>query len=182
MSDKSIERFLHFEGKSISILLVDGTWWVAVKPICDVLNVDYRNQLERIEKHRILSQRCGKHHTVAADGRLREMFCLPEKNIYGWLFNINSDSPELINYQEKCYDVLYNHFHGALTFRVNLLNNKTDIEIEIEQLKEELDKQHLTSPQYLRIQELINNKKNIVKTLKEQDKDLSKGQMSFFFN
>lgn len=30
---KNIERFLEFDGNLISVLLNNGEWWVAIKPI-----------------------------------------------------------------------------------------------------------------------------------------------------
>lgn len=176
--EKKLEKFLEFNGKRISILRADGTWWVAIKPICEALEVSYSGQFERIQRHKILSQRFVKHEWLAADGKLREMICLPEKYIYGWLFSVNSDSPELLEYQEKCYDLLYNHFHGALTGRMNALTEKSDTELEILDLQEKLDAQLLESEEYKRIQELKKKQKQISKTLKDLDVDLLQGQLS----
>lgn len=174
----SVEKFLEFNGKRISILLADGTWWVAVKPICDALDVSYSGQFERIQRHAILSQLFVKHEWLAADNRLREMVCLPEKYVYGWLFSVNSDKQGLIEYQQKCYDILYNHFHGALTGRISALNQKTATALEILDLQEKLDVQLLESEEYKRIQELKRMQKGITKTLKELDVDLIQGQLS----
>lgn len=173
---KTLERFLEFGGKKISILNADGTWYVAIKPICEALNVDYERQRERISRHNILSQLPTKQGVVAADGKLREMICLPEKYIYGWLFSINSDSEDLINYQKECYEILYNHFHGMLNERYKRLQMIDDANSEIEQLEEAL----LNSNEYIRIQELKKEKKHATAGLKILDKHLVNGQGSFF--
>lgn len=34
------EKFLKFNGKNIVFLSIDGTYWIAIKPICDALNID----------------------------------------------------------------------------------------------------------------------------------------------
>jgi hypothetical protein len=116
---------------------------------------------------------------VAADNRIREMVCLPEMFVYGWLFSINSDSPELIEYQLKCYKVLYSHFHGAMTGRMAALTEKTETEIQIHALQEELDAQLLDSAAYQSIQALKKKKKGIAQTLKELDNELLTWQLSF---
>lgn len=175
---KNLEKFLEFNGKRISILLADGSWWVAVKPICEALNVPYKWHHESISKDEIFSELSRNHGMVAADGKLREMFCLPEKYVYGWLLSVRSDSQDLKAYKLKCYDILYNHFHGALTGRITALNKKTETELEILDLQEKLDVQLLESEEYKRIQELKKVQKGITKTLKELDVDLIQGQLS----
>ena len=179
---KSIERFLEFEGKSISILLVDGTWWVALKPICHVLNVNYERQRQNIQDDEILCQLPTEQQVVAADGRLRKMICLPEMAIYGWIFSIRSDSEELKKYKFLCYKVLYNYFHGTITGRMNILNSLSDEALELLDLQEKLDAKLENLEEYKRIQEIKSNKKNYNKKLKELDTDLMKGQTLMNFN
>ena len=99
---KNIERFLEFDGKRISILLNNGEWWIAIKPICEALGVNYKKQHEGILSDEILSQLSTQQGMVGADGRLRNMTCLPEKYIYGWLFGIRSDAAGLKEYKIEC--------------------------------------------------------------------------------
>lgn len=171
-------KTLKFNGKAISLIMADGSWYVAVKPICELLNVAFNKQFERIKTHKILSQLYTKWDIVAADGRTREMLCLPEKYVYGWLFSINSDSPELIEYQQKCYDILYNHFHGQITFRYNVLCEKTETLAEIEALETKIK----NSPEVQRLAELKSKKKNCDKTLTDWDTDLLVGQTRIELN
>jgi len=171
---KNLEKFLEFNGKRISVLLADGTWWVALKPICEALGVKYESQFERMQNHKILGQLFRKRGMVAADNRMREMVCLPEKFIYGWLFSINSDNAQLIEFQRECYEVLYDHFHGALAMRVNNLNEKSAIDLQIEELEQKM----LASEEFLKIQELKKRKTVITAQLRQQDKDLLAGQLS----
>ena len=59
---------------------------------------------------------------VAADGKEREMFCIPYKYVFGWLFSIdttrvNEDVREaVIRYKMKCYDVLYEYYTESKVF------------------------------------------------------------------
>lgn len=54
---------------------------------------------------------------VAADNRVRKMVCFPEFYVYGWILGIQSKSKDLQKYQWKCYEILYNRLHGAITER-----------------------------------------------------------------
>src|SRR5690606_34679031 len=59
---------------------------------------------------------------VAGDGKDREMFCLPYKYIFGWLFTINPKNVKeeareaVINYKRACYDALYQNFTDQSEF------------------------------------------------------------------
>lgn len=169
-----ITKFLEFNGKRINILLADGIWYIAIKPICEALKIDFESQRERIQKHRILSRLPSKRGVVAADGRIREMLCLPEKYIYGWLFSIQSDSPGLIQYQEKCYEVLYEYFHGQITYRANALTHKN----EIRERKTEIKAQLAETDLYKEYLELDKKEKICNKRLTSLDVDLINKQIS----
>lgn len=179
---KNLEKFLEFNGKRISILLTDGNWYVALRPILDALNVDTDWHLRTVKEDDILAQHLCDHTVVAADKKMRKMVCLPEKYVYGWLFTIKSESVELRQFKEKCYDVLYNHFHGTMTGRMNALNEKSETELKILELQEQLNLKLLESEEYVQINELKTRQKQINKTLKELDADLMKGQLSLDLN
>ena len=171
---KNLEKFLEFNGKRISVLLADGTWWVAVKPICEALGVDFQAQHKSILADEILGQLSSEQTIVAADNKLRKMTCLPERYIYGWLFSIRSDSPGLVEYKRKCYDILYEHFHGALTARFNVLNERDGIALRILELEEKLEE----SAEYQEILQLRKRKSDTTKALAKLDVELKAGQLS----
>lgn len=177
---KKIEKFLEFNGKRISILLADGSWYIALRPILDALNVDTERHLRNVKEDEILAQHLSEQTVVAADSKLRKMTCLPEKYVYGWLFTIKSESLELRQFKEKCYDILYNHFHGAMTGRVTTLNEKSETELRIIELQERLDAKLLETEEYKEMQELKNKSKQINKKLKDLDVELVQGQLSMF--
>lgn len=93
--NKKIEKFLQFKGKRIVLLAKRSVWWIALKPICEALGVDYIRQFKKLKENRILSQLLSEQTIVAADGKLRKMVCLPESAIYGWIFQIESNAPEV---------------------------------------------------------------------------------------
>lgn len=95
---------------------------VPIKPICEALGVNLEGQRQRIERDEILNSTACMTHAVGADGKEREMTCLPIKYIFGWLFTIdtsrvNEDArPAVIRYKLECYNALYDYFAGAQTF------------------------------------------------------------------
>lgn len=132
-------NYLQFNGKSLYVLAKDGHTWIAVKPICEALGVNYNRQFQNLKDDEILGQLFAEQQMVAADGKLRQMVCLPEKYVYGWLFGIRSESPELKAYKLECYDLLYEHFHGVMTQRLQVLREKTAAEQEVEKWTAELE-------------------------------------------
>lgn len=62
---------------------------IAIKPVCDFFDINYRNQLDRIKKHEMLNQLCGKNHMVAFDNRLRSMYSFPKHGFLMWIYGIN---------------------------------------------------------------------------------------------
>lgn len=134
-----IKKFLEFNGKSIHFLAVDGQYWIALKPICEALNVNWNRQFQNLKEDKLLCQQFAEQQMVAADGKLREMTSLPEFFIYGWIFSIQSDSEELQAYKWECYRILYEHFHGAITGRKELLSEKSRIQLEIDGCMNTLD-------------------------------------------
>ena len=121
---QSIAKFLEFNGKTLLFLAKDGIYWIAIKPVCEALKVHYKHQFESIREHPILGPASCNHGMQVPGDQVRNMVCLPEFLIYGWIFSINSLSPELLEYKKQCYEILYNHFHGTITRRRELIGHK----------------------------------------------------------
>lgn len=173
------EQFLEFHGKRITLVAADGKFFIAIKPICEALDVHYKSQHKAISEDEILSQLSSIQRTTGADGKQYEMLCLPEKYVYGWLFSINSDSPALLAYKRECYDVLWNHFHGITTQRRSELDKRR-------QLKDEYNSIHTakmgSDEQYQRLITIQNELKASNSSLKSYDDLLQTGQGSFDFD
>jgi hypothetical protein len=107
--NKEITKFLEFDGKSIHFLTGDGEYCTALKPICEVLGVDYSNEIKKIGESDFLTEHLSEHTIVSDEGELQKMVCLPEWIIYGWLFKIDSDAPGLLDFKRECFDVLNNN-------------------------------------------------------------------------
>ncbi|HAX96207.1 MAG TPA: hypothetical protein DCY35_06780 [Prolixibacteraceae bacterium] len=125
--NQTVQKFLEFNGKTLMFLGVNGEYLVALKPVCEAIGVDYIQQFKNTQMDPILNQLLCNHTMVAKDGKMRKMTCLPEKWVYGWLFSIQSSSPELIEYKKLCYEVLDNYFHGSMN-RKELIQAKAKAE------------------------------------------------------
>lgn len=129
---------MEFNGKTIFFLSIDGTYWIALKPICEALGVNWNRQFQNLKNDPILGQLFAEQQMVAADGKFRKMICLPEFYVYGWLFQIQSEAPGLLEYKWECYRVLHDYFTGTITRRQSVLKERTLIDIQIEELEREL--------------------------------------------
>ena len=170
------EKFLQFNGKTIYFQSFDGQFWIAIKPICEALNLEYTRQFKNLKEDKILSQLLAEQPMVGADNRLRKMSSLPEKYIYGWLFSINSSSEEFLEYKKECYEILYNYFHGTITGRKELLKKKVEIDIELTKAENEL----IENPAYIKIQELKKKQSEVNKGLKNNDQKVIQETITLF--
>ena len=73
------EYFLSFNGKAIYFKENQNEYWIAIKPICEALNVDYIRAYKNLTKDELLSQLLSEQTMVGADDKKRKMVCLPEK-------------------------------------------------------------------------------------------------------
>lgn len=138
----------------------NGQLYVPVKPICTALGVDFKTQYRKIEEDKCFSSTMVIMPTVGADGKNREMVCLPVKHICGWLYSINPGkvAPEvedkIIAYREEVNDILTFHFLGGSIRHIE--TNQAEIKA--------LEK----------INELLTQEKTLKVQLKEAREDLAK--------
>jgi len=95
------EELLKFNNRIIPYTVVDGVTYIAIRPICDALGVDYHRQYKNLKKDKILSGVLSVQPTRDSETRMRNYVVLPEKYIYGWLFSINSNVAALQEYKKK---------------------------------------------------------------------------------
>jgi hypothetical protein len=122
METKDIKTLARINNVAVQLVEKNGEKWVPVKPVCDALGVDSEAQRQRIERDKILNSIAFIIKVVAADGKEREMLCIPFKFVFGWLFTIdvgriNQEAQEtVIRYQLQCYNVLYDYFTSRAEF------------------------------------------------------------------
>ena len=95
--------------------------YVALKPICEALEIDYTRQYRVVTDNEVLKSVVATVATTGADGKTYQMVCLPLDYLNGWLFQIKaSHFPEskralIVRYQRECYRVLAEHFQAGRT-------------------------------------------------------------------
>lgn len=130
---------------NVDLLVIEenGLKLVPIAPICDIIGIVSNGQIEKIKRHPILFPVGRVTRSTGADGKQYEMFCIPLKYVFGWLFTIHPDrvAPEardaVIRYHMECYDALYNHFvryYEYVEFRDQLAEKHFDV---VEKLREE---------------------------------------------
>jgi len=108
-----------YETELISFVDDAGVPFVAVKPICTAIGLDADSAVRSIKTHPILGDVACVHTVRDAINRENSMFCLPIRQINGWLFSIDIKKvkPEarenLIRYQRDCFDVLFGFYFGV---------------------------------------------------------------------
>lgn len=165
------EKFLEFNDKKIFFLNADGIYWIALKPILDALNLESDRYLKRTKRDHFFSTRLDTMSIQVEKNRIiqgRKMLCLPEKYIYGWICILNSDNKELEEYKETCYDLLYDHFHGAITNRRELLMQRNELDTKIHNIKASLKEQDEV---YKNLQDLQLKRKSVSTQLNSMDKE-----------
>jgi hypothetical protein len=149
--NQPIVNFLQFKGKNLLFLSKTDGFYIAIKPVCEALGVDYIRQHKNLSSDPILGPALSKQTMQVPGDQARNMVCLPERYIYGWIFSIRSESLDLVEYKRECYDILFNHFHGAMTSRGECIREKARIRAERVGLQKSLS----SDINFRRFQELI---------------------------
>lgn len=159
------QKFLQFNDRTIYFKEINGEYYIAIKPICEILNVDYSRQLRTMKSDEILSLVWSLETIPDKRNRPQNMVCLPERYIYGWLFSIKSNSKELKEYKKQCYDILFSHFNGLILGRKKILQQRANKQYQMAKLEKELMK----NPMYMQFLELKHDNQILNKQLKNID-------------
>lgn len=161
------------------VVIENGEKRVAVKPICEILGVDFSAQLQRIKNDEILGSVVGLSTTTGADGKQYEMQTIPFKFVFGWLFTINPKNvaPEakepVIRFKLECYDALYNHFTRFAEF----VQQKQKLIEEQLVIVEEAKNNFKSAKSVL---DDANSRLNVIRKLTVDDYDAEKRQLKMF--
>jgi hypothetical protein len=114
-----------YDDQLTAVRVASGEVYIPVRPICDLLGVDWNGQRRRINRDPVLSTEATSVDVTSTQGgntQRRAMICLPLDYISGFLFGINADRvrddlrDRVIRYQRECYKVLSEAFQeGRLT-------------------------------------------------------------------
>lgn len=110
---------INFKEDVLGIVEDSGNYFVAMKPICEALGLDWEAQRQLINRDPILESTACIRQATGRDGKEREMVCLPLHYLNGWLFKLDANRYEgerqakIIRYQLECYQILHDHFFGV---------------------------------------------------------------------
>ena len=150
-----------FNNVTIPYKVFNGMVYVAVRPLCESLGVEYKTQYRKLSKN----DRFPTETLNILTDQIREYFCLAETKVYGWLFTLDSNNSDFIKYQDECYNLLYNFFKGSIIGRNELLKQKKEIQTLIQEKVKVLNDNSFFH-EYL---ELKAEEMRIGKLLKEND-------------
>ena len=134
METKTIVRV-----NNVDIIATSDEQMIAIRLICEALGIDANGQKQRIERDEILGSVACVIHATGRDGKQYEMYCIPYKYVFGWLFSIDTSRvneearPAVLRYKEECYEALYRHFAEPQTF---LAEKQKVMERKVEEYKE----------------------------------------------
>jgi hypothetical protein len=104
---------------NLEALRAEGAGWLAVKPLCEALNLSPHAQAERLRRRNWATTRIMR--AVGADGRERDMLCLEISKVAMWLATLDASrvaNPEareaLEGLQGQAAQELDRWFRGAL--------------------------------------------------------------------
>jgi len=173
---KQITKTVKFNGKTIIYTEVNSVDYIALKPVCEALEVDYIQQYKNTREDIFLRPALCKHTMQVPEDQNREYVCLPEEYIYGWICSIQSQSPALQEYKRECYHILFLHFHGTITQRRALIKEKAIVSKK----RKELEALLADNKDFVELFELKAKEARIVKDLRKQDDIEIENQLTLF--
>lgn len=113
------EQVVNFYGDPIPVgQTPDGELYVPLRPLTDFLGLNFSSQRQRVQRDRVLTSNTRAILMTGADGKQREMLCLPLDMLPGYLFGINTTRvrhelmEKLDRYRAECFRVLWQTFKG----------------------------------------------------------------------
>lgn len=111
----AISKVVKFNNQQLPVFLHQDKPYVAMKPICENIGLQWEAQLRRIKRNHVLSKGMSIMD-IPSNGGIQQYVCLPLGLLNGWLMGVDISKVKseikdtLIKYQLECYDVLYQHF------------------------------------------------------------------------
>lgn len=127
---------VEFHGAQLITIKKDDHEFVAMKPVVEGIGLDWKTQRRKLMSYGHMTPtekvnrghmtpvdkfNCGFMPIVAADGKKRDVLCMPITKLNGWLFSINPNKistlktrENVVKYQEECFVALYNYWHKGI--------------------------------------------------------------------
>jgi hypothetical protein len=111
------EHLISFHEDKIIAFNDNGKKLVAIKPICEILTVDWSAQRKKIMADNTFNSDVALMTTTGSDGKRYEMTCIPLELFPLWLAKINPSrlksekaKEKILLYQKEAAKVLYEYF------------------------------------------------------------------------
>ncbi|QIR10919.1 phage antirepressor N-terminal domain-containing protein [Avibacterium paragallinarum] len=107
---------IQFYNRTLTTFEQNNIHYVAMKPICENIGLDWHAQRQRIHRDEVLSQGAVMITLPSVSGE-QQTLCLPIQYLNGWLFGIDVKrvKPEiretLITYKRECYQALFDYWN-----------------------------------------------------------------------
>ena len=124
----------------------DENIYVAVKPICDAIGLDYISAYKGLQNDEIMGELLSIQTIVAADSKQRDMVCVPIQMLSAWLFGVQVGKvkpevrPVLVQFKKECANALFSYFFGAAKQIANNITLRYQIVMEIKDVNRQINK------------------------------------------
>jgi hypothetical protein len=152
MMIQDLIEYVSFRGERLTLVWQGEEPYVALRPICERLGLNWKGQHERLVNPEN-GFSCVAIHTTGADRKQYEMLCLHAVEVPLWLAAISPArvKPELrealIAYRKECALVLFQHVRGRL------MGERDAAEAALARLRAEVLSR---KPLWVRVRELTN--------------------------
>ncbi|MEX4584710.1 hypothetical protein MY756_05685 [Haemophilus influenzae] len=133
MANQISTQTVSFNNQSLITIEQNGVHYVAMKPICENIGIQWESQYNRIRRDDVLNSVIFIMNMTGSDSKNYQMICLPIEYLNGWLFgiDINRCKPEirdtLIKYKKECYQVLHDYWFNGKAERKTTVDDRTGL-------------------------------------------------------
>ena len=133
MSNQISTKTVSFNNQSLITIEQNGVHYVAMKPICENIGIQWESQYNRIRRDDVLNSVIFIMNMTGSDSKNYQMICLPIEYLNGWLFgiDINRCKPEirdtLIKYKKECYQALHDYWFNGKAERKTTVDDRTGL-------------------------------------------------------
>ena len=133
MSNQISTQTISFNNQSLITVEQNGNHYVAMKPICENIGIQWESQYNRIRRDDVLNSVIFIMNMTGSDRKNYQMICLPIEYLNGWLFgiDINRCKPEirntLIKYKKECYQALHDYWFNGKAERKTTVDDRTGL-------------------------------------------------------
>ena len=133
MANQISTQTVSFNNQSLITIEQNGVHYVAMKPICENIGIQWESQYNRIRRDDVLNSVIFMMNMTGSDSKNYQMICLPIEYLNGWLFgiDINRCKPEirdtLIKYKKECYQALHDYWFNGKAERKTTADDRTGL-------------------------------------------------------